>query len=153
MSVSNFTVKWDGDKLIGLINEAAADGLECAAFEIAKKSAKLCPVDTGDLKSSLYITIDRETLSVKIGYKAPHASIQHEKHYKHIIGEWKYLEKPMDANSKIVFDIVSANIKAAIEGKSWRKLSATDRSKYSWDNYQRVAKGDGKRNRKKRRTK
>jgi len=141
-----FTVKFDKDIVNKLVNESAADALECAAFEIAEKSADLCPVDTGNLKSSLYILLDRESLSVKIGYKAPHAWIQHEKHYKHKIGEWKYLEKPLDANTALIFQMVNDTIKAALDGRSWKKLGAADREKYSWDNYKRVAKGQSKRN-------
>lgn len=118
-------------------DEAIADQLEVLAVEIMDASQELVPVLSGDLKSSGYIISDRKNLTVKFGYKAPHAYLVHDKQAKHSNGEMKYLEKVVLRLRDRLPVLVNTAIALAAKGKRWKKAKTGDLAKYDWDNYSR----------------
>jgi len=79
------------------------------------------PVDTGILKGSGHVQLPKPGPVVYLGYGGPasaYALVQHEAHYKHSIGQRKYLERPMllaipDMGKRLGKDINDALIKPA----------------------------------------
>jgi len=90
---------------------------ECGE-DLKMRSEQLCPKRrgyNGGLVSTAEMTIDEETLTMRVRYTAPHAHIIHERlDYKHKPGEQaKFIEQPLNENR----DVYLRKIAAAIGGR------------------------------------
>ena len=47
------SIEWHGDKVKKTVHQATLDGLEIVCYKVDAEAKKLCPVDTGRLRSSI----------------------------------------------------------------------------------------------------
>lgn len=109
-------MRFDSDKVLKEVQAAATEGLRAAAEELSAESQKLCPKDrgyNGGLVSTHYETVDPETLTMRVGYKARHSWYQHEKReYKHKPGEQaKFVEQPLMQNGPRYLRMIADRIR------------------------------------------
>lgn len=114
-----FKVEWHGEALEKAINEAVGDVLDEIGADLLEKSGKLCPKDrgfAGGLVSTASVDVNKETLSVRVKYGAPHAHLQHEKtNYKHKPGEQaKFLEQPLNENAGAYMDKIADSLRRRV---------------------------------------
>lgn len=114
--MSNWVVQFDASSIEKRVNDAAGNALDQIASELLAESQQLCPKErgfNGGLVSTAKIEIDKENLSVKLSYSAPHAHLQHEKlNYKHKNGEQaKFVEVPLLRNAQRYFAQIGSSIK------------------------------------------
>lgn len=89
-------------KLRGLEQKTAdqvAEVVAGQAQQVLTQSQALCPVDTGALRDSAYVTVQASgsTVTAQIGYSAPHALAVHERTWvRHKTGQAKFLTDPLD---------------------------------------------------------
>lgn len=106
--------------------ELAAKKVTAIALDLAGRSARLAPVDTGDLRNNCSAEINGSTvftnkskcgeavpalkLSAEIGYSLPYALRQHEElGYKHPKGgQAKFLEQPFSENEQKYIDMLKS---------------------------------------------
>lgn len=101
----SYKLTWRGEEVKALCKKAIMkEALKCAA-DLAGKSAREAPVDTGDLRANCSVSYQKEDGEQKwyeVGYDLPYAITQHERldfpHPKG--GKAKYLEDPFNANKK-----------------------------------------------------
>jgi len=107
----SFSIKLDDKALNSQLSLAlkrnpivTAKAIGACALDLAGKSAKLAPVDTGDLRNNCNARLSVSPFSVKatVGYSLPYALRQHEElEYNHPMGgEAKFLEKPFEENKQ-----------------------------------------------------
>ena len=114
--MSGFGVKWNGDAVLKEMAEAAAEGLKECAADLSAKSQKLCPKVrgyNGGLVSTVYEEVDPETLSMRVGYTADHAKVQHwARRYKHKAGEQAlFLLQPLEQNGRRYLEMIAEKIR------------------------------------------
>jgi threonine synthase len=83
------------------IDAAAIKGVRKLANVILGESQKLVPVETGTLKNSGTVSLDKKNKIATISYNTPYARKQHEDNtLKHPRGgQAKYLERPFNEKS------------------------------------------------------
>lgn len=83
------------------IDAAAIKGVRKLANIILGESQKLVPVETGTLKNSGTVSLDKKNKIATISYNTPYARKQHEDNtLKHPRGgQAKYLERPFNEKS------------------------------------------------------
>lgn len=87
---------------LGLLVEGAA---------IAADAVQRCPVDTGELRASVFV---RPTAAggVTVGFSSPHAVYVHERtDLRHDEGEAKFLEKAAGAEAPVLASRVASLVK------------------------------------------
>lgn len=86
-------------------------GLLVEGARIAADAASRCPVDSGELRASVYVA-PKSGGGVEVGFKAPHAVQVHERtDVDHDDGEAKFLEKATNAAASTLAANVAATIK------------------------------------------
>lgn len=101
---------------INEIPQRTMKGVQLAIEHIYKMSQPLVPVDTGRLKRSGKITkledgyqLHYRAENPKTGYN--YAPIQHENtHFKHKVGQAKYLESPIIRDMDKIKEIISTEV-------------------------------------------
>lgn len=114
--MSRYYVKFDASAVAERVTRGAIEGLKRAGEDLLEKSQRLCPKKrgfNGGLVSTSKVEIDEETLTMRVRYTAKHAALQHEsRKYKHKQGEQaKYVEQPLQENSKRYLDMVADAIR------------------------------------------
>lgn len=112
--------KFDVDGVMDKINSGIEEGLKECAQDLSEKSQKLCPKDrgyNGGLVSTHYEKVDAEMGTMTVGYKAPHAWLQHEaRRYKHKHGEQaQFVRQPLEENGPRYLQMIAARIRAALK--------------------------------------
>lgn len=76
---------WDASEMIrrlrsvpGLVRAAAADGLRAGGEVVLQESDERVPLETGALRSSGKVSVDRAGLKAAISYDTPYAVLVHE---------------------------------------------------------------------------
>jgi hypothetical protein len=78
---------------------------------IAADAASRCPVDTGKLRSSVFVK-PISNGGVVVGFSAPHAAVVHERtDLRHADGEAKFLEKAKNSAASGLVSSVAARVK------------------------------------------
>ncbi len=80
----------------GALAGAFQGALYLLSCDIATRAMRLCPVDTGFLRSSRYVTkpgLSTGSFVIVVGFSATYAMAVHERKAYHVVGEWKYLTK------------------------------------------------------------
>lgn len=103
-------------------NEAAYRGaVYMMATNVMSTSLKLCPADTGFLRSSRFVDkpdTEGVTFTIACGYGAPYAIWVHEINKRYIVGEWKFLATALDYHLPTAArDMASWCAKLAAAGK------------------------------------
>lgn len=109
---------WDGELNTRRIRDetqtAAAGGLQQAAEEVLKRSDADVPVQTGRLRGSGRVSVDKRTLEVSISYDTDYAVEVHEdmsRHHPH--GHAKYLENALNEARASALEEVGRRIRQA----------------------------------------
>lgn len=120
-------IKIDGFKEIyknlGLLEEeivkAALKGTKKLGENILGESQKLVPVDSGTLKESGVVSLDKSVQVVTISYNTPYARKQHEDNTLNHPngGQAKYLEQPFNERASKLESFVGDSIHKALEKK------------------------------------
>lgn len=120
-------IKIDGFKEIyknlGLLEEeiikAALKGTKKLGENILGESQKLVPVDSGTLKESGVVSLDKSAQVVTISYNTPYARKQHEDNTLNHPngGQAKYLEQPFNERASKLESFVGDSIHKALEKK------------------------------------
>lgn len=120
-------IKIDGFKEIyknlGLLEEeivkAALKGTKKLGENILGESQKLVPVDSGTLKKSGVVSLDKSAQVVTISYNTPYARKQHEDNTLNHPngGQAKYLEQPFNERASKLESFVGDSIHKALEKK------------------------------------
>lgn len=89
--------------------KVTAKTIKAIALDLQSKSAKLAPVDTGDLRNNCNADLSKANgskASATVGYSLPYALRQHEElGYNHPKGgQAKFLEQPFLENEKKYID-------------------------------------------------
>ena len=121
-----FHVKVTGDeemerKLRGIVQKFPKE-VARAIYKVAEKVMTVSkrdyvPVDFGTLKGTGHVDqpkISGDNISVELAYggpAAPYATEQHETQYSHKIGEWKYLETPMNKAASTMAGDIAKDVK------------------------------------------
>lgn len=108
--------RWNGDAVLDMVNEAAVEGLVECVEDLSARSQKGCPKVrgyNGGLVSTHYEQVDGETLSMRAGYNAGHAKVQHfARRYKHKRGEQAlFLGQPLIENGRRYLDVIAEKIR------------------------------------------
>lgn len=93
--------------------KVTAKTIKAIALDLQGKSAKLAPVDTGDLRNNCNADLSKANgskASATVGYSLPYALRQHEElGYNHPKGgQAKFLEQPFLENEKKYIDKIKA---------------------------------------------
>ncbi len=67
--------------------------------EIITKAMRRCPVDTGYLRASRYVSkpnVSGYLFDMETGFGAPYAAHVHDVNARHRVGEWQFLRKAFD---------------------------------------------------------
>jgi hypothetical protein len=81
------------------------------AQEVTGTAQRLCPVDTGFLRKSRYVsrpTIDGDHFESEIGFDAPYALFVHERNLRYVVGEWKFLQRAIAHHAPTALDRIAA---------------------------------------------
>jgi len=95
-------------------------GVQQAGLHVLRMSTKICPVDTGNLRGSgttqMYDTFRGP--GVVIAFTASYAIFVHEiqKAYRAPGTGWKFLEKVLKRDKKIILEIMANPIKGYLRG-------------------------------------
>ena len=91
-------------------------------FIMGESKAKFVPVDRGPLRASGHVLPpqkDQNGPYVVMGYGGPavkYAVVQHESlHYKHRVGQAKYLERPALRRAKVMDKKIAARLRARLK--------------------------------------
>lgn len=103
--------------------QGAATGSFVAANEIMTEAKERCPVDTGTLRGSGYVeapVVSETGVTVELGFggpAAPYAVLVHEKtEARHPVGEAKFFENAVNAQSTKAPQTIADHMKAALGG-------------------------------------
>jgi len=104
------------DKILRNLNRAIikikgrnVQGLTQGALLIQRRSQDDTPVDTGNLKSSHYVEVEKTSKGpiAEIGCQAAYAPWVHENpNAKHKVGHWKFLENAIKSSVHDVLKII-----------------------------------------------
>ena len=83
-------------------------GMGLAAIHVKGEAQKLCPVDTGNLRSSAFVTTGRSRSGpyAKIGFGAYYAVYVHEINKRYRVGQWKFLETALRRSRSTILRIL-----------------------------------------------
>ena len=135
--MSNFTLKWHGDKIMNEVEEQVMLQVTKAGLDLKNKSSNQTPLKTGDLRGNCSVVSNKkivsaaeggkdadankpidapsEDLSVNVGYSLPYALRQHEElgfsHPKG--GKAKFLEDPYNENISKYKEFIADGVKKA----------------------------------------
>lgn len=105
--MSRTRFNWRGRDVLRAVNRAQIEGLELAATHVEGAAVLLCPVDTGNLRSSITHTVDETkkeaTIGTPVEYAAPVEFTQ------------PYLRPALDNNETQVKQIIGAAIRRALD--------------------------------------
>lgn len=103
---------------IGVVEDAAADGLLAGARHILKVSDAQAPIEAGDLARSSKVSEDRGILTVAMSYDTEYAVRQHEQmSLNHDAGRTaKFLEKAVNAEVGTAARMITEHIRARLGG-------------------------------------
>lgn len=110
MDVSDFAraLGAAADELLGDL----ADGLDEAAHDVLEEAQRLVPVETGDLRNSGVVRVDRENLTAQVAFTSDHAAVVHELlDAHHDQGQAHYLIDPLIAAKKTMPATVAAKVR------------------------------------------
>lgn len=103
-------VTFDFNELEKKFRNEAQKGLYEWGNTVAKKSSAQCPHDTGELRRTLFVNVEKDT--VDISYNSDYAVYVHEMDLNFQRGKKnKYLEDPFKENSSDLERILAKNIK------------------------------------------
>lgn len=114
------TINWSHGAVLISVGKRSVEALKLVGSDLREKSEKLCPKKrgyNGGLVSTAYTEIDENKGTLRMGYKAHHAHLQHENlRNKHKNGESaKFVERPLLENKErylqIIADTVSKSFK------------------------------------------
>lgn len=103
--MAKYKLTWKGKEAQELLKKAVMqEALRCSA-DLAGKSAREAPVDTGDLRANCNVSgmkEEGEKAYYEVGYDLEYAIIQHERlDFNHPKGgKAKFLEDPFNRNKK-----------------------------------------------------
>lgn len=109
---------WTGELNIGPIRDetrrAAAEGLESAAEQVLRRSDADVPVQTGRLKRSGTVQVDKGRLEAGVGYDTNYAVEVHEDMSRHHPdGHAKYLENAFNELRPQLLEEIGRRIRQA----------------------------------------
>lgn len=113
-------LKWDGDKVSKVVEQAVIAALQKCAADLQRKSAERAPIDTGDLRSNCSVSPLKRNgteFYYTVGYDLPYAITQHERlDFRHPRGgEAKYLEKPFEENKGLYEQYIGEAVRNALK--------------------------------------
>jgi len=84
--------------------------------EVATRAMRYVPVDTGHLRESRFVTKPSFTgtaFELTVGFGEPYAIFVHERKARHVVGDWKYLQRASDevaATAEAFLDVHTARL-------------------------------------------
>lgn len=100
------------------IDRTARSSVQSWAKEVMTISyTQYCPVDTGTLRNSSRVDIQKNSLSeffVRMSYNTDYAVFVHELPYKHKKGQWKFLSEPVNNMSDLLLQKLQSSCGAVI---------------------------------------
>lgn len=105
MSRTRFS--WRGREFLAAVNRAQIEGLELAATHVEGAAVLLCPVDTGNLRSSINHAVDEASKEATIGSPVEYAA-------KVEFSNQSYLRPALDNNETQVKQIIADALRRAL---------------------------------------
>jgi len=97
------------------VKKKAVEGMWEFAVMVWMRSQELVPVRTGILRATSPPPEKPEwinnALDTVIRYTRRYAIYQHEKPYKHVQGQWKYLQTAIEEKARLMVGIVAAHMR------------------------------------------
>ena len=108
------TLTWNGDEILGSLDDGANRGLKLGGEVILARSNQLVPHETGDLMRSGEVTVDPGRVAVS--YDRPYAVRQHEDmSAQHDEGrKAKYLEDAVHESVDTVLALVARELRGEL---------------------------------------
>lgn len=103
-------------RALGLVTDAAADGLSDAAEFLLEQANRTVPLDDATLEGSGTVTVDRDQLRATVSYDTPYAVRQHEElRYRHAPGRRaKWLEHTFKEDGQAALDHVASRVRRVL---------------------------------------
>ena len=88
-------------------------GMRRALLLIRRKSVPITPVDTGNLRNSIFTEVHQSSgeISGTIGYTADYAAEVHETPKNYRVGGWKFLQKAIMENMDGILSAIAEEIR------------------------------------------
>lgn len=99
--------RWRGREVLAALNRAQIEGLELAATHVEGAAVLLCPVQTGNLRSSINHSVDEAKKEAYVGTPVVYAAVQEFKYSP-------YLRPALDNNENQVKQIIAQAIRRAL---------------------------------------
>lgn len=111
-----YNVNWFGDDVKKKVMTANEKAITLGLEFIKQESVKVAPKDTGMMEKSAQVTIAADGKTGYVSYDTPYAIRQHEElGYRHAEGRIaKYLELPLQQNSKKALEIMGRVLKGTL---------------------------------------